>query len=129
VFEHLGSEQGFYTSMQLCSTFVRRSAVDLQLLSVFPRLEDEGVFYESRKWLKRDASDLSHDLPPILGIEYTDHPSTNFRSGMAALSASRSSRLSIIADVRTGSRLCLVLCLVPCLVPHREYEYGFAFKL
>jgi hypothetical protein len=65
VFEHLGSEQGFYTSMQLCSTFVRRSAADLQLLSVFPRLEDEGVFYASRKWLKRDASDLSHDLPPM----------------------------------------------------------------
>jgi hypothetical protein len=51
--------------MQLCSTFVRRSAADLQPLSVFPRLEDEGVFYASRKWLKRDASDLSHDLPPM----------------------------------------------------------------
>jgi len=115
--------------MQLCSTFVRRSAVDLQLLSVFPRPEDEGVSYESRKRLKHDASDLSHDLPPMKLQSLASkirivRPSRNSRS-MAALSASRSSRLSPIADGRTGSRLCLVLCLVP----HREYEYGFAFKL
>ena len=130
MFEYLGSEQGFYTSMQLCSVFVRRFTVDLQLLSIFRRPEDECVFYENRKWLWHDASDLSHDplpmklqsLAPKIQIV---RPSRNPRSDMAALSAPRSIRLSLIADGRTGSRLYLVLRLVH----YREYEYGFAFRL